>query len=104
MWVGDLVWNKLRAQLWARGRISGYYTIRRSELRECRKSDRKLSIGHMFLGNLSSVDGVSVQFKKDVDGVDYLHFMFGSTSRRSLKPMPHGLPGVASSMNLPNSG
>ena len=34
----------------------------------------------------------------------YLHFMFGSTSSRSLKPMPQGFPGVASSMNLPNSG
>ena len=30
--------------------------------------------------------------------------MFGSTSSRSLKPMPHGFPGVASSINLPNSG
>ena len=30
--------------------------------------------------------------------------MFGSTSRRSLNPIPHGLPGVASSINLPNSG
>jgi hypothetical protein len=34
----------------------------------------------------------------------YLHFMLGSTSRRSLKPIPHGFPGVASSINLPNSG
>ena len=31
-------------------------------------------------------------------------FMFGSTSRRSLNPIPQGLPGVASSMNRPNSG
>ena len=31
-------------------------------------------------------------------------FMFGSTSSRSLNPIPHGLPGVASSINLPNSG
>lgn len=30
--------------------------------------------------------------------------MFGSTSKRSLKPMPQGFPGVASSMNLPNRG
>src|SRR5690348_15957098 len=30
--------------------------------------------------------------------------MFGSTSSRSLNPMPHGRPGVASSINLPNSG
>lgn len=32
------------------------------------------------------------------------HFMLCSTSRRSLKPIPQGLPGVASSMNRPNSG
>ena len=31
-------------------------------------------------------------------------FIFGSTSRRSLNPIPHGLPGVASNMNPPNSG
>ena len=34
----------------------------------------------------------------------YLHFMLGSTASRSLKPMPHGFPGVASSMKRPNSG
>lgn len=31
-------------------------------------------------------------------------FMFGSTSKRSFKPIPQGLPGVASSMKRPNSG
>ena len=30
--------------------------------------------------------------------------MLGSTRKSSLKSIPHGLPGVASSMNLPNSG
>ena len=32
------------------------------------------------------------------------NLMFGSTSSRSLNPIPQGLPGVASNMNLPNSG
>src|SRR5436190_12130356 len=32
------------------------------------------------------------------------NFMSDSTLRRSLNPIPQGLPGVASSMNRPNSG
>lgn len=36
--------------------------------------------------------------------VKYLSFMSGSTPSNSLNPIPQGLPGVASSMNLPNSG
>jgi len=34
----------------------------------------------------------------------YLNFIFGSTSSKSLNPIPHGFPGVASSMKRPNSG
>lgn len=34
----------------------------------------------------------------------YLSLMSGSTLRRSLKPIPHGLPGVDSNINRPNSG
>lgn len=37
-------------------------------------------------------------------GESYLHFIFDSTISRSLKSIPHGFPGVASSMNRPNSG
>lgn len=36
--------------------------------------------------------------------ITYRHFILDSTFNRSLNPMPHGLPGVASSMNRPNSG
>ena len=49
--------------------------------------------------------GGSVSWSGEVpESKHYRHFMLGSTSRRSLKPIPHGFPGVASSMNRPNSG
>ena len=63
----------------------------------------------MVLGNTSPVAMISSE--KDVVVVvvvvmdlKYLSFMLGSTLSSSLNSMPHGFPGVASSMNLPNSG
>ena len=34
----------------------------------------------------------------------HLHFILDSTLSKSLNPIPQGCPGVASNMNLPNSG
>jgi hypothetical protein len=57
----------------------------------------------MRFGDLSS-GGSSMSCQSIELKVTYLHFMLDSTLSRSLNPMPQGRPGVASSMNLPNSG
>ena len=105
MGIGDLIGNKLWAQCWTGNRIIGLdVVVFCTQARECCQSNRVFIRCHMGFCNLSpwndcqKMDDTSGSFRP------YLRFILDSTLSRSLKSIPHGLAGVASSINRPNSG
>ena len=103
MRIGDLVGDKLGAQLISRWQIIRCSKYSRTSYSRIRGQSNGVFFGiHMFLGDFSSgLVRLAVRF---FEYYAYLSFIFGSTSSKSLKPIPQGLPGVASNINRPNSG
>ena len=103
MWIGNFVRYELGPQSLTRWRkVWCYEGSRTTKSRVCGKSYGVLLWVHVLLGNLSPTCVLDIS--QDKGNCAYLNFMLDSTSSKSLNPIPHGLPGVASSMKRPNSG